>query len=168
MTPINDSDATVVGIVRQDYESLSSIIGRIEGYRDVLRGVTLTLWTAAIGLGVASRSAMPLLGAAVLVALLAWADLRLGYQYGVAHRRSIELEAIVDSFVKRVLESGRLLEAEAQERLDDVLAQYQFGSNLNMMRPAARKVLVAREVMGWPTVLYALLIMMLVGALFVV
>ncbi|HEY9565032.1 MAG TPA: hypothetical protein VIR30_14795 [Nocardioides sp.] len=163
MTPTSDPHVIALEIVRSDYTALSSIIGRIEGYRDVLRGATLTLWTAAMGLGIANKSGLAPLGASVLVVLLAWADLRLNYQYQVAHRRSRELEAIVQAYVARVLESGRLLEDDTEERLDDLLAQYSFGSNLNVMSPSARKVLATenRDV-GWPTVLYSFLFLILV------
>ncbi|MEA3078310.1 MAG: hypothetical protein QOF60_3218 [Actinomycetota bacterium] len=165
MTAPAESALTVVEIVRADYASLSSIIARIEGYRDVLRGATLTLWTAAMGLGVANHNGLAPLGATVLVPLLAWADLRFDYQYGVAHRRSRELEEIVQAYVTRVLESDRPLEDDAQEQLDDLLAQYSFGSNLNIIGPSARKVLAKENRnVGWPTVLYSVLFFVLAVA----
>lgn len=162
MSEISNSNATVVGIAQKDYEGLSGLIARIENYRDVVRGGTLTLWMAALGLGVPHRYVVVLIGAIAFIIVMAWADLRLGFQYEVAHRRSLELEAIMQSYIRRLLETDGPLEARSQEQLEDCLAQYTFGSNLNIMRPGASRVLAwVNHRVGWPTVVYTILLFVL-------
>lgn len=165
MTAEPDGTFPAIEIVRADYSSLTAIIARIESYRDVLRGATLSLWAAAIGFGFANKSSIPPLVVILPIAVLAWADLRLDYQYAVAHRRSIELEKIIQAYVSRVLETGRTMESQAKEQLEDLLTQYTFGSNLNLMRPTAEKIVEhADEKMSWPTILYFVLILALFAA----
>lgn len=130
----------VMDIVREDYKSLSSVISRIEGYQDALRGVALTAWATALGVAFSNESTAPLIVAMPLMLLLGWNDMRLDYQYAVAHRRSYELEKVVQAYVDYMLEIGRPLQTEVEEKFQLLLDQYEFGSNLNLISPTVRKV----------------------------
>lgn len=164
MTDVSETHVAVLEIVRADYASLSTIIARIESYRDVMRAAALAFSTAAIGVAVTSKAVAPAFGALALVAFFGWGDVRFDYQYDVAHRRSRELEVLIQAYVTRLLETGRDLESDAQKRLDDLLAQYSFGSNLNVMRPSGRKVYRAKahQPVNWSTGLYGALLTILI------
>jgi hypothetical protein len=134
---------------------VAAAISRLETNRDALRGISLTLTTAALAF--ASKSAFAPAAGAVAVVVLTWGDLRLLYQHNVARRRSRKVEEVVQRYVAHIVEIGRPMEAPAERAVDDALRRYRYGSNLNLVSPTIRKV--AREIRtgaDWSVALYLL------------
>lgn len=165
---MTDFGPTMAAVYR-DHDTSLAAMARLDTYRDTLRGLAITVVTAAIGIGVANESKVPMLGAIPIVFALTWGDMRAGSDLIAAEARARILETVVRVYITYQSEVGGDNELDARENLQDRIDTYEYGSRyLNHPFGPAETTMRCLRYSPWFTIVYAVLLAVLAACAFTV